>query len=276
MTFRVLPGEDASRGEDTPLVVSVPHAGTRVPAEDLPLLQLEGRALLRDADLFVDKLAAGVPKLGVTCVVADVSRYVLDVNRAPDDVDREVCPEFPRPTKASARGLVWQKTTDGAPVLKRALTLRELEARIARIHTPYHNAIGRLLEERRKRFGFALLLDMHSMPSTGRPGHADPGARRADIVPGDVRGASCAPIVSQIVSEHFERAGYIVRPNDPYMGGHITRFHGRPARGVHAIQLEVNRDLYMDEDAYTYDDKRAGKLVPRIEALVTKLRDLRL
>jgi N-formylglutamate amidohydrolase len=271
-TFEILPGVGEREGAMSPLVVSVPHAGTLIPAEDAPLLALEGPALLRDADLFVDRLCGDVPALGVTLVRARVSRYVLDVNRAPDDVDRDVCADFDRPTRVSARGLVWRITTDGAPVLKRPLSRAELEDRIRRIHAPYHEALGRLLEERRARFGFAVLLDAHSMPSTGRPGHSDPGARRADIVPGDVRGASCAPSVTRLLIEHFEAQRFQVRPNDPYMGGFITRHHGRPARGVHAIQLEMNRDLYMDEDALRFDDAKAAKLVPHLMSLVSKLK----
>jgi N-formylglutamate deformylase len=274
--FTVRPGSAAAGGDATPLLVSVPHAGTLVPAEDAPLLALEGKALLRDADLFCDRLVAGIARLGVTCVVQNISRYVLDVNRAPDDVDKDVCPDIERPAKPSARGLVWRQTTDGADVLRRPLTVAELRSRVERIHAPYHAELARLLEERRARFGAAILLDVHSMPSTGRPGHADPGARRADVVPGDVRGSSCAPLISKVVSEHFARLGYAVRPNDPYMGGYITRHHGRPARGTHAIQLELNRDLYMDEDALTFDEKKAARLVPHLEELVGRLRDTRL
>ena len=271
-TFEFLP---ALTSDDSPLVVSVPHAGTMVPVEDAPLLALEGQALLRDADLFVDRLCRDVPAQGVPVVRALVSRYVLDVNRAPDDVDREVCPTVDRPTRVSARGLVWRVTTEGAAVLKRPLTGAELESRIARIHRPYHDALARILEEKRARHGYAVLLDAHSMPSTGRPGHSDPGARRADIVPGDVRGASCHPGISRVLAEHFEATGYAVRPNDPYMGGFITRHHGRPARGVHAIQLEINRDLYMDEEALRFDDIKAAKLVPHVLSVVRKLKTWR-
>lgn len=267
-SFEVVPGI----GNMGPLVVSVPHAGTWVPDEDAPLMALEQEALLRDADLHVDKLCAGVPALGVPVIRARVSRYVLDVNRAPDDVDREVCAELERPQRHSTRGLVWRLTTDGRAVLRRPLTRQELEDRIARIHRPYHEALATLLEERRARFGYAILLDAHSMPSTGRPGHTDPGVRRADIVPGDARGASCAPSISQLLRDHFEAAGFAVRMNDPYMGGYITRHHGRPGRGVHAIQLEMNRDLYMDEVTYGFDADKAARLVPRLEALVLRLR----
>ena len=267
-TLEVIPAV----GDEGPLVVSVPHAGTLVPDDDAPLLALQGNALLRDADLFVDRLCKDVPSLGVPVIRALVSRYVLDVNRSPDDVDKEVCPELDRPSRVSARGLVWRVTTDGAAVLRRPLSKRELDDRIARIHQPYHEALALLLEERRARFGWAVLLDCHSMPSTGRPGHADPGARRADVVPGDVRGASCAATISQLVTDHFDKAGYAVRPNDPYMGGFITRSHGRPARGIHAIQLELNRDLYMDEEALQYDEQKAARLIPHLMGIIEKLR----
>ena len=265
----------AGNSDDSPLVVSVPHAGTLVPEADARLLALSGNALLRDADLFVDRLTSGVPALGVPVLVARVSRYVLDVNRAPDDVDRDVCPALDRSARVSARGLVWRLTTDGAPVLNRHLTLAELDGRIARIHSPYHAALAQLLSERRARHGFAILLDAHSMPSTGRLGHTDPGARRADIVPGDVRGTSCHRGVSRLVGRHFEAAGFSVRPNDPYSGGFITRHHGQPARGVHAIQLEMNRDLYMDELTLRFDDAKAALLVPHLLSLVAKLKDWR-
>jgi N-formylglutamate amidohydrolase len=265
-TFEIIPAPSEGDGA---LVVSVPHAGTAVPVEDAPLVAVEGQALLRDADLYVDRLCAGLPSLVVRALV---SRYVLDVNRAPDDVDRDVCAAFRADRRVSARGLVWRVTTEGAPVLKRALTLAELDSRVARIHRPYHGALARLLEERRTRHGYAVLLDVHSMPSMGRPGHSDPGARRADIVPGDLRGASCHPEISALVAEHFSTAGFAVRPNDPYMGGFITRHHGRPARGIHAIQLEINRDLYMDEEALRFDDAKAARVIPHLLSLVGRLK----
>lgn len=264
--LRLPPG--AASVPASPLVVSVPHAGTDVPAIDAPLLRASGAALWRDADALVDRLFARAPALGAPLVVARVSRYVLDINRAPDDVDLEVCPELERPGRPSARGLVWRTSTEGAALLARPLTLAELSSRIERLHAPYHAALAALLEERRRHFGFAVLLDAHSMPSMGRLGHSDPGERRADLVPGDVRGSSCAPSLTRLVVEHFERAGFGVKLNDPYMGGFITRAHGRPARGVHAIQLEVNRDLYLEEELARWDERKAGRLVPSIDGLL--------
>ncbi len=275
------------------MVVSVPHAGTDVPAVDAPLLALSERALLKDADLHVDKLVQGVPALGVPVLQARVSRYVLDVNRAPDDVDRETCPEIERPARPSARGLCWRTTTEGAAVLVRPLTLLELRSRLQRIHEPYHEALAALLAEKRARFGYAVLLDLHSMPSLGRPvlspgplsalvtRHSDPGSpassgRRADVVPGDLRGTSCAAALTRVVVDHFKGQGLSVRPNDPYMGGYITKHHGRPHKGIHAVQVELNRDLYMDEATFALKADAAAATADLVTGLVDRLRLLKL
>lgn len=255
----------------TPLVVSVPHAGTHIPDEDRAAVGADHRTVLRDADLFVDRLWQRAPKLGAALVVATHSRYVLDLNRAPADVDREVCPELEVPSRPNPRALIWRVSTEGKAVLPRPLSKAELDSRIARVHRPYHAALASLLEERRRAFGYAILVDGHSMPSVGRVGHADTAVRRADIVPGDVRGRSCSRVLSEAVGAHFREAGFEVKPNDPYMGGYITRHHGRPASGVHAIQIEVNRDLYMDEEACTFDEARAARLVPALEELLARL-----
>lgn len=255
----------------TPVVVSVPHAGTWVPDEDRATVGADERTVLRDADLFVDRLWQSAPLLGAALLVATYSRYVLDLNRSPIDVDAAVCPEVEVPARPNPRALIWRVSTEGKEVLPRPLTRAELKSRIERVHAPYHERLTALLEERRRAFGYALLVDGHSMPSVGRVGHADTDSRRADIVPGNVRGRSCAPSLTSTVVDHFRAAGFDVRPNDPYMGGYITRHHGRPARGVHAIQIEVNRDLYMDEDACAFDDERAGRLIQSLNDLLASL-----
>jgi N-formylglutamate amidohydrolase len=265
--FRLLENDD----ELSPLVVSVPHAGLGVPDEDADTVGADDRTRRRDADLFVDRLYERAPELGAAFLCATLSRYVLDLNRSPDDVDREVCPSWPRPARANPRALIWRLSTEGAAVLPRPLTREEVQSRIRRVHTPYHEQLRALLEARRERFGYAILLDAHSMPSVGRATHSDPGTRRADVVPGDVRGRSCGARLSETVGEHFESAGYGVRANEPYMGGFITRHHGRPDQHIHAIQIELNRDLYMEETSCEYDEARAGKLRGDLDALLEKL-----
>lgn len=263
------PESDAS-----PLVVSVPHAGLFVPERFRPLVGADERTRKRDADLHVDKLWEAAPKRGAALLRATQSRFVLDLNRAPDDVDRDVCPKCERPARKNPRALIWRLSTEGVPVLARPLTCEEVEQRVHLVHRPYHERLERLLEERRQRFGYAILVDGHSMPSVGRRTHTDRGERRADLVPGDVLGSSCSPRLSEAVRGHFEQRGYEVRPNEPYMGGYITRHHGRPSDDIHAIQIEVNRDLYMDEETFAFREEKARPLIDALLALLDRLREL--
>ncbi len=163
----------------------------------------------------------------------------------------------------------------GVPTLARPLVLGEWRERTA-IHAAYHDALVRALARARERFGFAILLDGHSMPSRGRPGHKDPGRPRAQVVPGDRDGTSCAPALTAHVTRHFESAGLTVAANDPYKGGFITTHHGRPADKIHAIQVELRRDLYMNEDAYEPIEPGFAKLRGIIDGLVASLRTFRL
>ena len=235
----------------TPIVVSVPHAGTDVgPFASALAPGLDVRC---DADLFVDELFFADARLPDdpprAFVCARLSRFVCDLNRDPDDVSPRAVPAHPAPRNADGRGFVWEVTTTGAPALGRPLALDEWRAR-RDIHAAYHRVLAEVLARARTRFGYAILIDGHSMPSIGRKGHADPGRPRADIVPGDRLGTSCAPSLSRQVGDHFRACGFSVAFNDPYRGGFVTATHGRPAEGVHAIQIEIRRDLYMDETAF--------------------------
>ncbi len=170
----------------TPVVVSVPHAGVRTAGfEETLTPELDVRG---DADLFVDGLyRIGEPEGPETYVAAQLSRFVCDLNRDPDDVAPGAVPEHPAPRNADGRGFIWAITTHGTPALARPLTLREWRGRTA-IHAAYHEAISRALGRARDKFGFAVLVDGHSMPSRGRSGHTDEGRARADVVPGDREG----------------------------------------------------------------------------------------
>jgi N-formylglutamate deformylase len=252
-----------------PVVVSVPHAGIATQGFDQALAPaLEVRS---DADLYVDRLyRVGEADGPAACLAARLSRFVCDLNRHPDDVSRGAVPQHPAPRNADGRGFVWAVTTAGAAALSRPLTLAEWQARAA-IHAAYHQAIAGALERARARFGFAILIDGHSMPSTGRQGHRDPGRRRADVVPGDRDGTSCAPSLSRQVAEHFRARGQSVIFNDPYKGGYITTHHGQPAAGIHAIQIELSRDLYMDEATFVIKDDGFARLRESLAALLASL-----
>jgi N-formylglutamate deformylase len=197
----------------SPLVVSVPHAGLRTAGFEQTLNpELDVRC---DADLFVDRLyRIGEPKAPEVYVAAQASRFVCDLNRDADDVSPGAVPEHPAPRNADGRGFIWAITTAGVPTLARPLALGEWRERTA-IHAAYHDAIARALARARDRFGYAILLDGHSMPSRGRMGHKDPGRARAQVVPGDRDGTSCAPALTAHVTRHFEDAGLRVAANDP-------------------------------------------------------------
>ena len=254
----------------TPVVVSVPHAGVRTAGyeETLnPELDVRG-----DADLFVDRLyRIGEPDGPETYVSALLSRFVCDLNRDADDVAPGAVPEHRAPRNVDGRGFIWAVTTTGAPALSRPLTLPEWRGRTV-IHTAYHEAITRALGRARARFGFAVLVDGHSMPSRGRAGHTDTGNVRADVVPGDREGTSCSPALRALVTRHFAAAGLSVRPNDPYKGGFITAHHGHPADDVHAIQIELRRDLYMDEEKFVIVQPGFDRLRGLIAGLLAELR----
>ncbi|HEY4395463.1 MAG TPA: N-formylglutamate amidohydrolase [Polyangia bacterium] len=257
----------------TPVVVSVPHAGVRTAGfEEALVPELDVRG---DADLFVDRLyRIGEPEGPETYVAAQLSRFVCDLNRDPDDVAPGAVPEHPAPRNADGRGFIWAVTTHGTPTLTRPLTLGEWSGRTA-IHAAYHEAISRALARARDKFGFAVLVDGHSMPSRGRSGHTDEGRARADIVPGDREGTSCSPALLALVRRHFEAAGLKVLPNEPYKGGYITAHHGRPSGKVHAIQIEMRRDLYMDEEKFVAVEPGFARLRDLLAALLTDLRSFR-
>jgi len=232
-------------GPETPVVVEVPHAGLEIDPPALASLIAPARALGQDADLFVDELYADAPAEGATLLVARVSRYVCDLNRAEDDVD-ELTAEGAG-GRPSPHGLVWRATTENVPALTAPLPRHELERRLHQIYRPYHATLRRLLDAKRSRFGYAILLCGHSMPSRGRAGHADPGRARADVVPGSRGHTSAAAEVIAVPDELARERGWTVAHDDPYRGGFTTAHYGRPGGGVHAVQVELSRRLYMDE-----------------------------
>jgi N-formylglutamate amidohydrolase len=234
---------------EAPVLVEVPHAGLEVPAEVLAQLVAPARAIARDADLFVDELYQDAPAEGATLLVARTSRYVVDLNRAEDDVDGGVVGSDPRPPRPHARGLVWRTTTDDEPALERPLTRDEYRWRVETIHRPYHNALRSILERKLARFGYVIMLCAHSMPSVGRTGHVDAGIPRADVVPGSRGRTSAHPRIIEAVDAVANTFGRSVEHDRPYRGGYSTTHYGRPSQRCHAIQVELARRLYLDESS---------------------------
>lgn len=259
-----------------PVLVEVPHAGLIVPEDVRDQLSAPEDALRRDADIYVDKLYERAPELGAVLLVARHSRYVVDLNRASDDIDTATVSDHPTASGAQPRGVVWRSTTDGRSILTHPLTYRQLLARLERHYLPYHEALRQSLDALRERFGHVILVAGHSMPSFGRSMHTDAGARRADVVPGSCGRTSADRRVIDLVDAHFRGAGLSVRHDDPYKGGYTTSHYGRPAEGCHAIQIELNRALYVDEQTCKLKTAEAASLQQLLDQLIVKLGNLEL
>jgi len=248
------------RSGESAVVVEIPHAGLWMDPEALAFTVAPARSIARDADLYVDELCQDVPHEGATLLVSRVSRFVIDLNRGEGDFDGDTVEGGGR--TPSPRGLVWRLTTDGDPMLVAPLPRQELERRLEAIYRPYHRVLEGLLQRKLARFGHVVLLCAHSMPSQPRPlpaprhGVRQPAApplNRADLVPGTRGRTSAAGAVIDRVDAHGKAFGFSIRHDDPYRGGYSTGHYGQPAQGVHAVQIEIARRLYMDETSLRID-----------------------
>ncbi len=257
-------------GATSPVIVEVPHAGLRVDAPALASLAAPASCLATDADLYVDELYRDAPSVGAAMLVGEMSRYVVDLNRGPRDVDAGSVVGGPRPMRAP-RGLVWRLTSDGQPALHAPLSQDELSRRVDRYYAPYHAALTRLIDDRVERFGYAVVLAGHSMPSVGRKAHPDTATHRADVVPGTRGRTSAAAPFIDAVDAAARAAGLSVAHDDPYQGGFTTSHYGRPFAHVHVVQIELARRLYMDERALTPNEsfeRTRASCIAFVEALV--------
>lgn len=258
----------------TPVLVEVPHSGLLVPPEVEPEIEATPRSVLRDSDIYVDRLYARAPEHGATLLVARVSRYVVDLNRGPDEVDSAAVPRHPKARHIPARGVVWRARTDGTPLLRAPLTTEQFNQRIERYYQPYHRTLREVAARLRREHGHVVILAAHSMPSTGRRTFAGRRMQRADIVPG-TRGRSTADgRIIDLIDAHFRDAGLSVKHDDPYRGGWTTASYGAPRRGQHAVQIELNRALYVDEDTSEIKRDDFETLQRMLDELVGKLGQL--
>lgn len=240
MATRVYFSVEAPEREETAVVVEVPHAGISVDPESLASLVAPARSIGRDADLYADELFADAPQCGATMLRAHLSRYVCDLNRAPAELDEQTSPVGT--ARSAPHGLIWRRTTEGRPALAKPLPPEEVERRLQYIYRPYHRTLQELLAQKHARFGFAILVCGHSMPTFGRMGE-----RRADVGPGSRGRTSAGPAVLAVTEQVAEEFSLRLEHDIPYRGGYSTGRYGRPAEGVHAIQIELSRSTYMDE-----------------------------
>ena len=238
-----------------PVLIAVPHAGRAYPDEFADLMRNPAQASLRLEDRFADLVAEAVAReTGAALLVAHAPRAMIDLNRAPDDIDWDMVvgglPQRRARMAAGRRarsglGLVPRRLPGLGELWKRRLSQDDLSARIEQVHQPYHAALSRGLESLRDRWGAALLIDLHSMPPLGPKRGADPAP---DFVVGDRFGASCDSTLSVATFEHFTAHGRRAAHNRPYAGGYVLDRHAAPARGLHALQLEICRSAYLDAE----------------------------
>ncbi|MCY4396269.1 MAG: N-formylglutamate amidohydrolase [Rhodospirillaceae bacterium] len=240
-----------------PVIFASPHSGADYPAEFVAASRLDPLALRKSEDSFVDELFAAAPAMGAPLLRARFPRAFLDANREPFELDpRMFADPLPAyvntrsPRVAAGLGTIARVVSSGADIYCRKLRFDEALHRVNACYRPYHTALAGLIESTLAQFGVCLLIDCHSMPSVGGPADADSGRRRVDIVLGDCHGTSCDRQLTELARRTLARRGYVVRRNVPYAGAYTTRHYGAPQRGVHALQIEINRALYMDEASF--------------------------
>ncbi len=238
-------------GHTVPFVFNVPHAGAVYPTSFLAESRLDAMALRRSEDAFVDELFAGAPDLGAPLMAARFPRAYLDLNREPYELDSRMfdgrLPPFANTRSmrvAGGLGTIPRIVADGQEIYGSRLSVEEALHRIEWLYKPYHRTLRQLIRRTSQAFGHAVLIDCHSMPSSSVS--RDDGAK-ADIVLGDRYGTSCAVVLVDLVEAALRGRGYTVVRNKPYAGGFITEHYGEPALGRHALQVEINRAIYMDE-----------------------------
>ena len=257
-----------------PLVFNSPHSGHVYPRPFVASARLDLATLRRSEDTFVDELFRGVVGRGFPLMRAHFPRCYVDVNREPYELDPRMfdgrLPSFANTRSmrvAGGLGTVARVVGDAQEIYDQRIPVDDALRRIEGLYKPYHRMLRRLITRVHRDFSAAVLVDCHSMPSTTGAKDERP---RADVVLGDRYGTSCVPAVSEVMEATLRGLGYSVSRNKPYAGGLITEHYGNPSAGLHAIQLELNRAIYMDERRYQRT-QRFARLAADLETLADKL-----
>jgi N-formylglutamate amidohydrolase len=264
-----------------PLVLASPHSGTVYPPDFLGASRLDAFSLRKSEDSFVDEIFMAAPLLGAPLIRAIFPRACLDANREAFELDPDMfadaLPGYVNtrsPRVAAGLGTIAKVVANGEEIYRGKLRFAEALGRVNRFYHPYHAALKRLVDQTRHRFGYCLLLDCHSMPSSGNPPEAASSRSKVDFVLGDCYGSSCSPVLMETAERTLRSQGYIVIRNTPYAGGFTTRHYGRPRLGIQALQIEINRALYMDERSIARKPY-IGELAEHMEELVRVLSRVR-
>lgn len=258
----------APRSAALPIVVDSPHSGTDYPADFGSRLQ--GLALRRGEDTFIHELYASAPDHGATLIDAVFPRAYIDPNRSLVDIDEALLDEpWPGPVQPSRKtelgiGLVWRLMA-GGPMYDRRLSVAEVQHRIDTCWTPYHDALGAALEAAAVGWPMRWHLNVHSMPADSYRRLGLPDKPLADFVLGNLDGTTCDDATVEVIAASLRSSGYSVAINDPFKGVEIIRASGQPGRGWHALQIEVCRPLYMDDQLNRNDG------FPKLQAAIDRM-----
>ena len=257
-----------------PIIFNSPHSGSVYPQEFLTASRIDVVALRRSEDSFMDELITGHSDRGFPVVRVHFPRSYVDVNREPYELDPRMftgrLPSFANTRSmrvAGGLGTIPRVVGDGQEIYRERIHVDDALSRIETLYKPYHRALRRLINKAHQNFGAAIVVECHSLPSIGIS-REEP--RRPDIVIGDRYGTSCASTLAEVVGDTFSNLGYSLGRNKPYAGGFITEHYGNPASGLHAIQIELNRAIYMDErrrERTARFDEIAGHFTVLAEAL---------
>ncbi len=235
-----------------PVIFTSAHSGRAYSADLMSGVRLCPLSLRRSEDCFVDDLFGAAPHYGATLLAANFPRALCDANREAWELDpgmfSDRLPEWVNTNSSrvsAGLGTIAKVVASGEPIYGTKLSFAEAERRVITYWRPFHEALTHLIADIRSRFGYCLLIDCHSMPSPSLGRRLT--VRPVDFVLGDLHGSSCASRVTRMAEAVLSDKGYLVRRNDPYAGGYITRHYGRPADDVHVLQIEIARALYMDE-----------------------------
>ncbi|MEY1557356.1 N-formylglutamate amidohydrolase [Yoonia sp. R2331] len=235
----------------TSVVFASPHSGRDYPASFLARAQLNEHEIRSSEDAFVDQLFDTSPDHGAPFLTARAPRAYVDLNRAPEELDPALIEGVRRlshnPRVASGLGVIPRVVSNGRPIYRGKISLEQAHGRITQYWRPYHDQLQTLLDESRNTFGEAVLVDCHSMPHEALDNVGTAGAMRPDVVLGDRFGAAAASAIVEQIEAAFASAGLRVARNMPFAGAYIAQHYGRPSRRQHAVQIEVDRALYMNE-----------------------------
>lgn len=253
------------------LLVTIPHSGEKIPPPATWLNGLPEEVLMCDVDRYVDDLyEPTLAKLHLPYAKTEWHRYAGDLNRIPEDVDAATVEGNKNPAGMHRRGFLWAITTYNHPLMPKAIPQKTLQELVELVYEPFHANVRKLYQNyeaagRTKVFH----IDAHSMPSVGTKEHRDPGEHRADIVVSDCQGKSCDPKFRDLVIAAYVIAGFRVAYNWPYFGGRVSEQYGQPKKNHHAIQVEMNRALYMNEVTKKLNVADAEKVRAKVEVALS-------